>query len=115
MGRLTYEKLCDILQHVNRVTFILDEIGEESYSSQEVHEAIKELQRYKDLEEQGRLLKLKFKLGQKVYDVRYEEDGHHSWYEIREWSFREDMYNCQDRYYATKEEAERKLKELEDD
>lgn len=58
MGRLTYEKLCEILQHVNRVTFILDGVGEESHSSQEVHEAIKELQRYKDLEEQGRLVEL---------------------------------------------------------
>ena len=53
MGRLTYKKLCEILQHVNRVTFILDGIGEESYSSQEVHEAIKELQRYKDKELEG--------------------------------------------------------------
>ena len=53
MGRLTYEKLCEILQGVNRVTFTLDGVGEESYSSQEVYEVIKELQRYKDLEEQG--------------------------------------------------------------
>lgn len=37
---IKYEKLCEILQHVNRVTFVLDNVGEESYSSQEVYEAI---------------------------------------------------------------------------
>lgn len=56
MSRLTYEKLCEILQGVDRVTFTLTGVGEETHRSREVYEAIQELQHYKDLEEQGRLI-----------------------------------------------------------
>lgn len=59
MSRLTYEKLCEILQGVDRVTFTLTRVGEETHSSREVYEAIQELQHYKELEKQGRLIEQK--------------------------------------------------------
>lgn len=110
MGKLTRRINAEISKGLTYEAIIYKDI--EHHETDFNYKALEKLAHYEDLEEQGRLLKLKFNLGQKVYDVRYEEDDHHSWYEIREWSFREDMYNCQDRYYATKEEAEAKLAEL---
>ena len=114
MGRLTYEKLCDILQHVNRVTFILDEIGEESYSSQEVHEAIKELQRYKDLEEHGRLIELPCAVGSRVYFILENDEIDNQLIDnVQTALFFKDLNgNLKKGFYRTKEEAERKLEEL---
>lgn len=72
----------------------------------------KKLAEYEDLEEQGLLLKLQFKKGQKVY---YVDKSY-----ITGLLFVASMtysYSCLDfprDYFGTKEEAEERLRELED-
>lgn len=75
---------------------------------------LKELQRYKDLEEQGRLIETKFAIGQTVYDIRYEETYEKAWHYINRSKFTHAMIRCQDRYFATKAEAEESLKRMQD-
>lgn len=73
----------------------------------------KKLKEYKDLEEQGLLLRLQFKIGQKVYYI-YESCIDKSLM-IGSMVY---GYSCLDfprEYFATKAEAEQKLKEMESD
>ena len=75
--------------------------------------AYKKLAEYEDLEEQGLLLRLQFKIGQKVYYI-YESCIDKSLM-IGSMVYK---YSCLDfprKYFANKEEAEQKLKEMESD
>lgn len=81
-------------------------------------EAVKELQRYKDLEEAGRLIELPCAVGDTVWEIvllpMLPEDGMREHYVIWEREFRlEDVEDTDKTVFLTKEEAEAKLKELE--
>lgn len=106
MSRLTYEKLCEILQSVDQVTFSLTRVGEETHSSREVYEAIKELQHYKDLEEQGRLITLPCKVGEEAWCIKNET------VQSLIFDFEWLGYYDPEELFATEEEAEAKLAEL---
>lgn len=71
------------------------------------------LKHYEDLEEAGRLIETKFAIGQTVYDIRYEETYDKAWYYINKSTFTHAHIPAQDRYYATKAEAEAKLAEIQ--
>lgn len=75
----------------------------------------KELQRYKDLEEQGRLIELPCAFGDKVYSVYKGYDIHgNKTFHIENEAFRVYMLDGFGKHvFLTKEEAEAKLKELE--
>ena len=82
-----------------------------------VIEGLKELQHYKDLEEQGRLIELPCKVGDTVWEVALlpilPEDGMRAAYIIWGKEFElEDIQDFSKTVFLTKEEAEAKLKEL---
>lgn len=151
MERLTID---EIIEHCERNTKLYEEIGKsidfetieltdvikEYWERKQVKEYLEELKRYRDLEEQGLLLRLPCKVGDVIWDIDY---GVPTTYEITGYSFGEadgyidepiitDGIVC---YYSnsngsitgsfavseigktvflTKAEAEQKLKEMED-
>lgn len=112
MNRLTLEKLCEILQKTDHVTFVLTGVGEETHSSEAVHEVVQELLQYKALEEQGRLIILPVKPFSKIYYVHWA--GHKVSY-VRPKTINECLVfigKIGTEYFLTKEEAEAKLAEL---
>ena len=79
-------------------------------------EALKELQYYKDLEEQGRLIELPCKVGTPIYHIAWEYDKlNDKAYFIGEDTFCiDDLAGWGEYQFLTKEEAEAKLKELKE-
>ena len=81
MERLDYEKI--LQENLTEGAFAMitnsekdfaDWIGRVKYQAKRCDELFKELKHYKDLEEQGLLLKLPCKVGDIVYALRYGED-----------------------------------------
>ncbi len=78
---------------------------------QRCHKLVSQLKEYKDLEEQGKLLKLPCEIGQLVYEV-YQFMGGGSW-EIDIHKIRlEDLDKIGKTVFITRAEAEAALKEL---
>ena len=124
MERLTID---EIIEHCERKTKFYEEVGKsidfetikltdaikEYWDHKQVKEYLEELKKYRCLEEQGLLLRLQFKIGQKVYYI-YKSCIDRSLM-IGSMIY---SYSCLDfprEYFATKEEAEQKLKEMESD
>lgn len=75
---------------------------------------------YKDLEEQGFLLRLPCKVGDTIYELYRDGEYCVSWWDIKEVGFSLSYYErYKDKFgksvFLTKEEAEQKLKEMESD
>lgn len=113
----------EVIEHCNKTCDMTERIAKarghelESIESNQFWEHyqvrawLKELKQYKDLEEQGLLLRLQFKIGQKVYYI-YESCIDKSLM-IGSMVY---GYSCLDfprEYFATKAEAEQRLKEME--
>lgn len=74
--------------------------------------AVDKLAEYEDLEEQGKLLKLPCKIGQRVYMI-YQFCGEGAW-EIEEHKIKlEDLENIGKTVFLTRQEAEQALAEME--
>lgn len=118
MERLSID---EVIEHCNKTCDMTEKIAKarghklESIESKQfwehyqVREWLKELKTYKDAEEQGLLLRLPFKIGQKVYYIYESCIDKSLTIGIMIYS-----YSCLDfprEYFATKEEAEQELKE----
>ena len=117
MGRLTIEQ---IIEHCEKTTkqyeekvsdlFPVERIQSKTYwEHKQVAEYLKELQKYKDLEEQGRLIELPCAVGDTVYFITQNAE--------REYIIGSGRFSCSwldypRTIYTTKEEAEAKLEEL---
>lgn len=138
MERLTID---EIIQHCENKTFLYETVGryidfetteltdaiKEYWEHKQVKEYLEKLKRYRDLEEQGLLLRLPCKVGTKVYAINriidYGEVGDEATYSysIIEREFQ--IYMMMEygelvfgkTVFLTKEEAEQKLKEMESD
>ena len=120
MERLTLD---EILKFVNKaaVQMELDNCKECSENYKQIAEYIEELRSYKDLEEQGLLIRLPCPLGTTVYDIcgtdihknvvdgiEYGENGRYFlWSDKGGW-----LGAFNDLVFLTREEAEKKLKEM---
>lgn len=88
-------------------------IMKQYWEHRQVAEWLEQLKDYKDAEEQGLLLRLPFKIGQKVYYIYESCIGESKSFMIGSMVY---SYFCLDfprNYYETKEEAEQELKRME--
>ena len=145
MERLTID---EIIQHCENKTFLYETVGrnidfetteltdaiKEYWEHKQVKEYLEELKRYRDLEEQGLLLRLPCKVGDTIYEVSYENRE----FVIKEHIVKEFIYRtyrfprieiyCENEngflvcnnigkldecLFLTQAEAEQKLKEME--
>ncbi len=105
------------------------DIYKNEYSKVNYHKIVRQLGEYEDLEEQGKLLKLPCKAGQKVYllrkNIKTVIDGEITSIRIGEFTIRMNIFIIDDNRYTessfdkigdivffTKEEAEAALKQL---
>ena len=103
-----YEKVCDI-KYLEKTT--MNNPIKEYWEHKQVAEYLRKFKDYKELEEQGRLIKLPCKVGDSIYSVI--EDG----LTIIELKFSLDFYvrrknDIGKTVFLTKSESEAKLKEL---
>lgn len=104
MERLNFEECKKCKDWNGSITKCFNECGKPL-------DAIEEFNRYKNLEEQNKLLKLPCEIGHRVYMI-YQFCGEGAW-EIEEHKIRlEDLENIGKTVFLTKEEAEAALKEL---
>lgn len=147
MERLTID---EIIQHCENKTFLYETVGryidfetteltdaiKEYWEHKQVKEYLEKLKRYRDLEEQGLLLRLPCKVGDTIYEVSYENRE----FVIKEHIVKEFIYRtyrfprieiyCENEngflvcnnigkldecLFLTQAEAEQKLKEMESD
>lgn len=124
--RLPNETLDNAISTYKTVVEVAGDIIDEDYSpvlDKVTLAFLKELKQYRDLEEQGLLLRLPISIGSKVYSVLEEQVPKH-YYEVCEYEI-EDIslkafycdhewweFGCND-FYFTRAEAEEKLRELE--
>ena len=76
-----------------------------------LQEMLEKLAHYEDLEEQGRLIELPFKLGTKIYRAYYDEVDE---WEMTEWNAMLVVKEFGKTVFLTKEEAEAKLQKLKE-
>ena len=113
-----YEKVCDI-KYLEKTT--MNNPIKEYWEHKQVAEYLRKFKEYEDLEEQGRLIKLPCKIGDKVWHIsgrdikedvisgiEYSYDGmFYIWSNEDTW-----LGGFNDIVFLTKSEAEAKLKEL---
>ena len=88
-------------------------IMKQYWEHRQVAEWLEQLKDYKDAEEQGLILRLPFKIGQKVYYIYESLIGESKSFMIGSMVY---SYSCLDfprNYFETKEEAEQALKRME--
>ena len=105
------------IAHAN--VFVSEAKRKESEKNRQLADWLEELQRYKDLEEQGRLLVLPYKVGNTVYEI-IEETVPNRYFYIEEYKVQDvsvkavkyadewEPYGCENLYF-TREEAEAAL------
>lgn len=67
---------------------------------------------YEDAEEQGLMLRLPCPIGTKVYFINYYEDDDFGHYEVASGTFNYSWLDFPRKFYLTKEEAEKALKQM---